>query len=80
MTLLLALGTARLSQVPHIRGVSGIYEFVKCTTIPGVESKLNSRANIFGARYESDILQDNRLKTYHLLDIPLPSLYAVKIH
>ena len=77
---LLALGPASLPQLLRSRGVGVVYEFVKCTTIPGVKSELESRANIFGASDESDMLQDNRLKNDHPLGVPFPSLYAVKFH
>ena len=49
MTLLLDVGPMRPPQVPHSRGVCVVYEFVKFTTIPGVDSELGLRANISGA-------------------------------
>ena len=80
MTFLCILGPASLPQVPRSRGVGVFCEFVKCTTIPGVESGLNSRVNIFGACDESEALQDNLLKNYHPLNAPFPSSYAIKIY
>ena len=58
MTVILALGTARPPQVPHICSVGVFYESVKHTTKPGVELELNSCSNIFGASDESDAFQD----------------------
>ena len=59
MTLLLALDPANSPWVPHSRGAGVVYNFVKRTMIPEVESKLGLRANIFGASDKSDALQDN---------------------
>ena len=62
MMLLLALYPTISLQVTHIRGVGFFYEFSKCNTIPSVESEIDLRADIFGAREESDALQDERIK------------------
>ena len=53
MTLLLALNPTISPQVPGSRGVSVIYEFIKCTTIIAVELELDLRTNIFGASDDS---------------------------
>ena len=80
MTLILALGPTRPAQVPHSCGVGVIYEFVKGTTILGVDLKLNLHGNVFGTRDELDVLQDNRLKNNHLIRVPFLSLYTVDLH
>ena len=80
MPLLLDLDPASSSQVPRSLSVSLVYKFVKSTTNPAVKSKLNSRMDIFGASYKSDVLQDDQLKNDHPLGVPLPSLYSVELH
>ena len=80
MPFLCALGPASLPQVPRSRGVGIVCKFVKRTTIPGVESGLDLRVNIFGASDESEALQDNRLKNDHPLGVPFPSSYAIEIY
>ena len=47
MDLLLALGPAKFPQVSRIRGVRILHYFVKCTTIPAVESEIDLHGNIF---------------------------------
>ena len=48
--------------------------------IPGVESVLDSRVNIFLTSDESDAFQDNCFKNYHVLGIPFTSTYSFKLH
>ena len=45
----LYLGPVIPPQVPRHRGIGVVYNFVKYTIIPGVESELNFCANIYGA-------------------------------
>ena len=66
-------------QVPPSHSVGVVRNFVKRSTIPRGKSGINSRANIFGASYESDALQDNRLEKYHPIGIPFPRLYAFEL-
>ena len=80
MVLFLTLVPASLPQVPHGRIVSVIYKFSQRTTIPGVESEIYLRANIFGTSDNLDELQDNRMKNNRLLRVLLLSFYAVKLH
>ena len=80
MALLCTLVPTILPQLLPSRSVGVVYKFVKCTTIPGVESGLDLRVNIFGASDESEALQDNRLKNDHPLGVPFPSSYAIKIY
>ena len=80
MTLLHVLSLAIPPQISRSCGVGVEYEFAIRFTIPGDESGLNSRANIVGTSGESDVLQDNRLKKYHLPVVPFPSLYAFELH
>ena len=80
MTLVLGLGPTSFPRVPRIHSVHVVYESVKRTMIPAVESELDSRDNVFGDIYGSDVLQYYQLKNYHPLCVPLPILYAVKLH
>ena len=80
MTLLTALDPVSSPWVPPNDGVSVVYKFVKRTTIPAVESIIGLCANIFGASDELDALQDNCLKNYHTIGVPLLSLYDAKNH
>ena len=80
MELILDLGPASSPWLPRSRSVCVIYEFFKHTTIPAVKSELDLRAIFFGASKESDALQDDRLKKYHPIDVPLPRSHAFKIH
>ena len=56
MILLLALGTASPLHVTHSRGVGVVYEFIKLTTIPVVDSEIYSGANVFGSSDNLDAL------------------------
>ena len=80
MVLLLILSPEIPPHITCIRGVVVKYKLIIRSTIPGDESGLNSRANIVGTSGESDVLQDNRLKKYHLPVVPFPSLYAFELH
>ena len=80
MELILDLGPASSPWLPRSRSVCVIYEFFKRTTIPAVKSELDLRAIVFGASKESDVLQDDRLKNYHPIGVPLPRSRAFKIH
>ena len=80
MAFLLALYPVISPQVPRSRGVCAVYYFIKLNTITAVELELDSRTNIFGASDRLDALQDDRLKNNHLPGVPLPILYAVKLH
>ena len=55
------------------------YEFIKRSAFPRVKSSINLRADIFCASYESDVLQNKRLKNDHTLGAPLPTSYAVEL-
>ena len=79
MTFLRIFRPASLLRVSCSRGVGVIKELVKCSTISRSKLDINSRANIFGASDESDMLQDNRIKNYHPLGIPFPSLYTIEL-
>ena len=79
MTLRCILIPAIPPQVFCSPGVVVTYEFVKRSIIPGVESGINLRANIFGASDESDELQDNYMKNDLLLGVPLPRSYVIDI-
>ena len=61
-------------------GVCVVPQFFKGSNIPAVDSKLDSCANLFGAINGLCTFQDDRLKKYHPLGVPLLTLYAVKIH
>ena len=80
MTLLIALDSAISPQAPYSLGVSVVYKFVKCTTIPAADSKHYARANIFGVINVLGALQDHQLKNDHPLGVPLPSVYTIKLH
>ena len=79
MVLLCILGPARFPLVPHICGVGGVYNFVKHSMIPGDELIPNSPANTVSARGKLYALQDNWLKTNHLLGVTFPGSYAIEI-
>ena len=71
--------TASPPQVSCIGSVEVTYEYVTLSTIPRVKSGINSRAIISDASNESDAFQDNHLKNNHLIIVPLPSAYTVKL-
>ena len=48
--------------------------------IPAVNMELDLCANFFGTNDESDVFQDNQLKNYHPIGVPLPILYNIKLH
>ena len=80
MPLLLALDPVRFPHKYCDLGVHVVHELVKRDPVPSVESKLDSRANMFGIINGLGALQDDRLKNDHPIGVPLPSSYAVKLH
>ena len=60
-------------QIYYIPNVGVTYKFIRCFAVPRVESSINLRANSFGASYEMELVQDNRLKTYHTIGVLLPT-------
>ena len=79
MTLLHILIPTVSPQVPRSRGIRVTYNLVECSAVPRVKLRIYLRTNIFGASYEADTLQNNRLKNDHLLIVPLLTLHAVNI-
>ena len=80
MMLLLALGPASPPQVSLSCSIGFVYKFIRCSTIPGVNSELNLRVNLFGTSVKLGALQDNLLKNNHFLGVPFPNSYAVELH
>ena len=63
MMLLLVLSPARSSQVHRSCGIQVAYKFVECSAVPQVKLSIDLRANIVGASYEANALQNNHPKT-----------------
>ena len=79
MTLLHVLSLAIPPQISRSCGVGVEYEFAIRFTIPGDESGLNLRANIFVASDDFDVLHDNQLKNNHPLGVTFMILYGVEL-
>ena len=66
-------------KVPYIRGIGVIYKFIKQSTVPQVELIIDFQANILGASYEADTLQNNRMKNNRPPHVPFMVFYAVDL-
>ena len=66
-----------INAIPHqvscIHGVGVTYKFIKNSSIPQVESIINSCKNIFCASYELDAFHGKFLKNDHIIGVPLPT-------
>ena len=77
--LLLVLSPAGYTQLHRSHSLGVIYKFDKRYAVPQVKLGIDSRANIFGASYEADALQNNRLKKDLSISVSFMTLYAVKL-
>ena len=80
MTFLRSLSTTRFPEVPHGGGMRVFHKLVKCSTIPQVQSEKNALLYFCVIVNALGMLEDNRLKNYHPLSVPLPSTDPVKFY
>ena len=80
MTLLWILIPSGFPQVHHRQGVGFIHKFVERFAVPQADPGIDSRENSFGASYEADMLQNNRLKNDYLISVTFLTSYVVEFH
>ena len=79
MTFLCILILSVFTQVPLSHGIWVVCKFVEWSTIPWVESGIDSHVNILGASYKADVLQNNLLKNDQPLVVPFTTSYAIEL-
>ena len=75
----LILIPAGFPQITCSRGIGSIYKFFNRSAVPQVELSIDLRANIFGASYEADALQNKYAKNDRPLRIPFSISYAIDL-
>ena len=80
MTFIRSLTPTSFSEVSHSGFIRVFHELVKRSTSPQIESKQYTLSNLCGIVNALCALEDNRLKNYHPIIIPLPSTNHVKFY